>query len=114
MQKHLMVPVYALKRAIEASTGSTKSLLETCLAHCTPVPTDVIPSVTKLEVVEALDLKCSYDFALPQSWYDEFSDTMGMNPLQYFVWDCDTDQPVPVSETARLLLAVFHHVYSSK
>jgi len=72
--------------------------------------------LTVSEAAEALGLK-SYDYALPQTFAEEFQRTTGEWPAGMFVWCYDNEAfgcPVPVCREGEILLRVFKHIKSQQ
>lgn len=110
MNEHIMVPTYLAEKILNMIQDETQQeWVSSCFDICRKVPVDLIEGTTKGEVIESLNLTFVYDTALPQGWFDEFFDEMKINPLQYFVWDCDTSTPYPITATAKILLESFNN-----
>ncbi len=110
VDKHMIVSDYVAEAILKRVDPEFKEMFTNYIACCPVLAPDLVPGATKGEVVEAMKLECTFDFALPQGWFDHFHDTMGINPLPYYVWNCDKHGPVPLGETAAKLLDAYEHI----
>lgn len=105
-----MVPKYLVKKVLGMIPDATENeWASSCFGICDKVPVELLPGATKGDVIESLNITFVYDTALPQGWFDEFVDEMKINPLQYFIWDCDAHVPYPLTTTAKVLLESFNN-----
>lgn len=73
------------------------------------VPVELVPGVTKKDVMEKLDVAFVFDYALPQSWFEYVQEELGINPLPHFVWNVDNNTPYPITETGRTIMSILMH-----
>ena len=67
----------------------------------------------KEAILKHFGIGATWDYALPQSWFDDFMDRTGINPASYFVWlyreGSAIGEPFPISPVGMAL----HEIYKA-
>ena len=67
----------------------------------------------KEDVLKHFGVEGSWDYALPQGWFDDFMERTGVNPLPFFVWmyrdgSAFFGEPFPISPKGIALLNMYN------